>query len=39
MSPIKGRRFTRALFTALALLVALPSLRAQQKNANLDNYK
>jgi hypothetical protein len=39
MSPIKGRHFTRALFTALALLVALPGLRAQEKNADLDNYK
>jgi len=39
MSPIKGRRFTRALFTALALLFALPGVRAQEKNAHLDNYK
>ena len=39
MSPIKGRHFTRALFTALALLFALPGVRAQEKNDDLDNYK
>jgi hypothetical protein len=39
MSPFRGRRFTRALFTALALFVAMPSIRAEEKTGDLDSYK